>query len=289
MGTVTLPYNPQPGDPEDITQITADLAAIVTAINGNLDAVNVTTAAAVAQGSTNANGAGTASTLARSDHTHLIRGLERLAADPSTSNFVGRRYHRTTDNLERLCIDATGSGTWVTAGNYAAADLPTHASRHASGGTDALPTGAITDPMVNRTRYRAVPAADVSPAAATWTNFVTLTGVVVTGTQTVLVMGTVKVSNGGAAIRTCGMRVQRRINAGAYATEFVVGTWTMPASGTGGDNQNVAFTESLSLGVGTHDFKLDVYADAISVNFVKTPSFGTESGPGSRLLVVVGG
>src|SRR3954470_5905866 len=100
MGTVTLPYNPQPGDPEDITQITADLAAIVTAINGNLDTANVSTAAAVAQGATNANGAGTAGTLARSDHTHLIRGLERLAADPTTSNFVGRRYHRTTDNAE---------------------------------------------------------------------------------------------------------------------------------------------------------------------------------------------
>lgn len=289
MTAVALPYpGIAAGQAEDIGQVMANFQAILTAINGNLDAGNISTAAAIAQGATSANGAGTAATLARSDHTHLVQGLERLAADPTTGNFVGRRYHRTTDNLERLCIDATGSGTYATAGNYTAAALPAHGSRHAAG-DDPLANGAVTDAMVNRTRYRGVPAADVSPAATTWTNFITLTGVVVAATTTVLVFGRVKVSNGGAAIRTCMTRIQRRLNAGAYATEFVHGSWTMPASGSGGDNQTHCFAESLQLAAGTHDFKWDVYADAISVNFVKTPSAGGESGAGSTLLVVVGG
>lgn len=37
----SIPYNPQAGDPEDISQIMADFGAILFVLNGNLDETNV--------------------------------------------------------------------------------------------------------------------------------------------------------------------------------------------------------------------------------------------------------
>lgn len=48
MAQITLPYRPVNGNPEDISQIIADLDAILAQINGNLDNSNVAAAAAIA-------------------------------------------------------------------------------------------------------------------------------------------------------------------------------------------------------------------------------------------------
>lgn len=47
MTLVALPYNPQPGDPEDITQITADFAAILAVLNGDIRSDNISPLAAI--------------------------------------------------------------------------------------------------------------------------------------------------------------------------------------------------------------------------------------------------
>jgi hypothetical protein len=105
MATVTLPFTPDGNDTKDIGQIMADFQAILDELNGNLQAsVNVAVATAVTQSGT-ANGPGSSSNLARSDHTHLIQGLEQRTAPPSSGHFVGRLYVDTTTKLLMVCVD----------------------------------------------------------------------------------------------------------------------------------------------------------------------------------------
>jgi hypothetical protein len=286
----TLPYAINAGDVADASKVQADLNALLGAINGGLDTANVTTAAALATG--RANAVGVASTLARSDHTHAVNGSEALTADPATGNFVGRRYFNTSSNVERMCINAAGAGTWITVANMAAADLPAHASRHASGGGDDLSDGGIVDRMMGRPMHKAVPAADVTPSAATWTDFITLSGVVLQGVQTVFLLGVVHVYSTAGAQRSAVVRIQSRVGGGAYSTIHLTGALNLGLSGAVGSQGMFPLANAFSIGTAatatTWDFKVGVYADAINVTFDKTASNGGDTGPASVLTAVVG-
>ena len=106
MGTITLPHRPAGSDTRQIAQILADFDAILAQANGNLQAsTNVAVATAVTNDG-NANAAGSSSSLARADHTHMIQGVERRTGDPSSGHFVGRLYFNTTTEKIRVCLDA---------------------------------------------------------------------------------------------------------------------------------------------------------------------------------------
>lgn len=138
MSTLVYPDVITANTTADATQVESNFLAISTVINGSLEmGTNVAAAAPIAQTSASLQ-AGASTSGARSDHAHVIRCTEQLTADPSSSNFVGRRYFNTSTLKERLCIATAASGTWVTMGNYSAADLPTHASAHGATGADQI-------------------------------------------------------------------------------------------------------------------------------------------------------
>jgi len=133
LSTLTFPFSFSSGTLADANQVNSDFAAVATVVNGNLEAsTNVKVAAPIAQTSA-AIAAGSSLSLARADHAHTIQCTEQLAANPSTGNFIGRRYFNTSTLKEMLCIATGGSGTWVVMANYSSADLPAHASNHTTG------------------------------------------------------------------------------------------------------------------------------------------------------------
>ncbi len=195
MGLVATPNIFVPGTTADATQVNADVAAIVFELNGNINGDNVdSTQGPVPIGTRNLTGI--SQSIALADHEHIVQGFEQLTADPSTGNKVGRKYFNTVTLEERMCIDATGSGTWVTSGNPTATELVVHAAQHMDGAHDPLPDNILTDHMfAARTITSASMSGDVSMPADTW---VTLCSVDVTtiGLQTLDVKLHVKISNG---------------------------------------------------------------------------------------------
>lgn len=211
MATLTLPFNPQPGGDEDVTQVMANFNALVALVNGNLEAstnISVGTPAALTGASSDA---GTSASLARSDHTHIVRGTEELTADPTTGNFIGREYMNTSSLKKRLCINAAGSGTWVTSGNYDTSDMPLHAANHSQGGSDALASNAISAAMMGRAlAATATMSADTFLGNGAWADLITPINVTATGTQLCAFSGLVLLENtesGGPNLRNCSLRL----------------------------------------------------------------------------------
>lgn len=133
MSTLTYPNTLTPNTTADANQVMANFNAAGTVVNGNLESsTNVKTAVPIAQTSASIL-EGSSASLARADHSHVVRSFEQLTADPTTNNFVGRCYNNTSTTKIRMCINAGGSGTWITIGNLAAADLPAHALSHTFG------------------------------------------------------------------------------------------------------------------------------------------------------------
>jgi len=193
MTTVTEAFPLVPGTLADADALEADLSGIRTVINGQLEmGVNVQAGAAAAcDGDTSSPGSSLQGSHA--DHTHAIRGLEALSADPSAR--VGREYFNTVTKQTKLCI-GVGPDLWVVTGNMSGTDLPTHASRHASGGADALPANSVDQTMFKaRTLYQAFPGGDITVSANTWTDVATGLVVTVTGTQLVWLFGALAITN----------------------------------------------------------------------------------------------
>lgn len=137
MSTIVFPYTLTPDTTADATQVQSNFTEIATVVNGNLDANNIaTTTPGALTGAVLA--AGSSSSLARADHRHTVQSFELLSADPSSGNFVNRMYMNSSTGKVRQCTATAGSGTWVTAGNYGATDLPAHAAQHVAGGDDLL-------------------------------------------------------------------------------------------------------------------------------------------------------
>ncbi len=114
MAAITIPNRPLGSDTRVIAQILADFDAILAQANGNLESsTNVKVGVSGSTLDGNASAEGSSSSLARADHTHMIQGVERRAADPTTSNFVGRLYFNTTTERLMYCIDTGGSGTFI--------------------------------------------------------------------------------------------------------------------------------------------------------------------------------
>lgn len=193
MTTISQPFPLVAHTLADADQLQADVAQIIATVNGNLEAdVNVIAGASSAIDGDTSN-PGSSNAVARSDHTHTVRGLEVLAADPVGK--LGRMYFRSVDKAIRLCI-LTSPDTWITIGNLTAADLPLHASRHGSGASDPLPPNAVDQTMFKaRTIYQAVPGSDINPSANAWTDVATGLVVTVTGTQLVWLIGTLAITN----------------------------------------------------------------------------------------------
>src|SRR6476469_2802518 len=145
MTTISQPFPLIPGTLADADQVQADVAQIISAVNGNLEAgVNVMAGPSRAIDGDNSNPGGS-NLVSRSDHTHTVRGVETLTADPAPK--VGRLYYNTVTNQLRMCI-LVAPATWITVGNLAATDLPAHASRHASGGADPLSANSVAETML---------------------------------------------------------------------------------------------------------------------------------------------
>lgn len=193
MTTVSQPFPLVAHTLADADQVQADLAQIIATINGNLEAdVNVIAGPSSAiDGDSSSPGGSNA--VARSDHTHTVRGFEVLAADPIGK--LGRHYFNSVTKAVRLCI-LTSPDTWITVGNLTAADLPLHSARHASGSSDPLPANAVDETMFKaRTIFTGVPAADVSPSANAWTDVVTGLTPTITNSQVAWLVINAGVSN----------------------------------------------------------------------------------------------
>lgn len=244
MAEVNLPFNIKNGDGLDADQVMANDQILAQSINGGLEAgSNVTTAAAVTQVG-NANAEGTAATVARSDHTHIIQGVENLTADPTTGNFEGRVFWNTTANVFRYYDGAT----WFDL-TPSAASLIVHAAQHKDGGHDPLPDNTITDHMrAARTNVvTASQSADVNGlSTGGFTDLTGLTAVAFTtnGIQTLrfdlafVLQATANAPNGAvrvidvtAANTTIWMSPVVQINNGQQTGVWGSFTYTVPVAG----------------------------------------------------------
>jgi hypothetical protein len=278
VGLVALPYDPQPHEIDDITQVNANLAAILAAVNGGLDATNIVTGAPPNPLDGNTPGIGVLAALARADHGHVIQGMERLSADPTTGNEVGREYFNTVTLEKRLCINDAGAGTWVTNGNPTAAELVIHAAQHKDGGHDPLPDGILTDHMkAARTVFSASQAADVNAISTTGYTTVASLSVTTVGAQTLLIL----VSHHAGEhvwLAPQGRRARRRYDGGGQPHD--------PPSSAEGHRQHggadqvpieFAFVYTTPVAGGVRSLQLAAGADGAGVNIVKSAAFNADS------------
>ena len=284
MGAVALPYNPQPGEPEDITQIMANLNAILAQVNGNLEsAVNVRVAAAGPL-TGEANTEGGSASLARADHAHIVRGVEQLAAEPTTGHFVGRKYFNTSSGKAFICT-AVSPATYVPYANIAADDLVTHAARHASGGADALPNGAVSNAMLGRTFVETVLAANVALVDSAFTDIVSVT-FTCAGSQVVSLVGAAGWTNSGTAQGRVGLSFWE-------GTSELAGQRLQQVSATGGANdqgtEDFALVRTFS--DGSHTVKLRAWKDGganADVTVYPTSVYGGKTFNPTRIQALVG-
>lgn len=288
MGDVILPFNFVDGDDAEAGQVMANDQAIAATVNGSLEAgTNIRTGVPTVQTSQGGLSEGAAPTIMRSDAQFVIRGVEPLAADPATSNFPGRVYFNTSTLQIRQCTDPTGTGTWITIGNLQAADLPTHGARHASGGADPLPANSIAASMLARSGFvSALPTGDITLTTSAWTD-------VITG---------VTVSTQGASGQSCLFVMNINWSAGANAgnlnfrlqdptpaTVWRSGANGFAASGgtSGNDQEARTFTAAVNV-TGTKVYKLQAFTGVAGVQIKATMTAGTETGPSTRMDVLVG-
>lgn len=288
MGAINLPHIIANGDPLDADQVMADLQAITTVANGGLQAnSNVAAAAAVSQiGAANAEGV--AATLARSDHTHILQGVESGTADPTTGNFIGRLYFRTDLIKLKMCIATGGSGTWAVIANMAAADVPIHAAEHLTGGHDPLPNNIITAGMhASQAIFSATMSASVTSISTTsYTTLVDL-AVTTTGIQTILVLVHVKSTNVHATNKPqVGIRVVDQ-TAGGTPTIFRSSPWGLAAAGSL-DSLSMSFMFAYTTPAGgARTLRLAAGSDVLDVTMVKSTTFNSDAFVPAHLTAVV--
>lgn len=278
MGAINLPYIIANGDALDADKVMADLQAITGIANGSLQAnSNVSTAAAVSQiGAANAEGV--AATLARSDHTHILQGVESGTADPTTSNFIGRLFFRTDLLKLKMCIATAGSGTWVVIANYAAADVPIHGAEHAAGGHDPLANNSIATAMRDdQTVQSATLSGDVtgiSTSAYTTIQDLTLT---TTGVQTAIISVALCVANTHASnIPQVSARVTDQ-TAGGTPTISRSPAVKLPVSG-GAGRKMIAWTFFYTVpATGARTLRVAAGCDVAAVDVLRQASFNADT------------
>lgn len=289
MAQVVYPFNPQNGDDADVSLIDSNFQTVAVQVNGNLEAgVNVRTGAPTVQDSTSGLSEGSANTLMRSDAQFILRGFEQLAADPATNNKVGREYFNTATLQKRLCIDPTGTGTWITTGNLAATDLPNHSSRHAVGGPDALPNNSVAGSMLGRSGFIAgtCSASTVTIQSGTWTDIITGVTVTASGTsgQAALFAVNVGLNVTNSNAPTIHFRVQDDTPTSVWRTTG----HNMGANGTSNQTKVLAFPFLVNV-VGTKIYKLQAVADATGCNVTRdATSVVGETGTATLMQVLVG-
>lgn len=289
MGLVALPYDPQPHEIDDITQVNANLAAILAAVNGGLDATNIVTGAPPNPLDGNTPGIGVLAALARADHGHVIQGMERLSADPTTGNEVGREYFNTVTLEKRLCINDAGAGTWVTNGNPTAAELVIHAAQHKDGGHDPLPDGILTDHMKSaRTIYTATQAADVNAiSTAAFTTIASLS-VTTVGIQTLQVTIHLKASNTSGANKPLVACRVVDVTAGGTPTIFRSRGHQLGIAGGGSDAADLTYSFYYTVPAGgVRSLILSAGSDLGTVNVIKSVSFNGDTFVPTNLQAVI--
>jgi hypothetical protein len=239
VGLIALPYTLTPGTTARAGEVMADLVAIISAANGNLDGDNIATGNSVATGPSTSSGSGT--DIALANHTHAVQGMEALSADPVTGNFVGREYFNTSTLKVRLCVATGGVGTWLTTGNLSASELPAHGSRHATGGGDPLAANSVDATMrASQTVATATQASDVLLPASTWTTIVDLS-VSTTNAQTLAcALHNQVVNSSGSAQPTVFFRVQD--HTASDVTIFRSERTRLDTTATGNDRQTPGYT-----------------------------------------------
>lgn len=239
MGLVAEPYTLTPGQPARASEVMANLIAILNALNGGIDGDNAVTGTAVATGPSSSAGSGT--DLALANHTHAVKGVENLSADPSTGNEVGRLYFNTSTLKLRMCIATGGSGTWLTVANLSASELVVHASQHATGGDDPLPDNVVaTNMRGSQTPATATQASDVLLPASTWTTIVDLS-VSTTNVQTLAcALHNQVVNSSGSAQPTVFFRVLD--HTASDVTIFRSERTRLDTTATGNDRQTPGYT-----------------------------------------------
>ncbi len=209
MGAINLPNNIQNDDDLDAGVAMANWQAITQVANGGLEAAtNVSTDTAVTQpGSTNSEG--TAATLARSDHLHLIQGFENLASDPTTGNFKGRVYWNTATLELRYCTDSSGTGTWASL-TPTALELVIHAAQHKDGGHDPLADNTITDHMfaAKTNIWTAMLVSDSANFSGTaWTDIISSIPVTTVTAQTLAISINLRFNNADSSSHNAAFRL----------------------------------------------------------------------------------
>lgn len=283
MTTIPEPFALTPGQTADANQLEADLAAIRTICNGSLEmGVNVQAGTPSALDGSSLL-AGSSLLGARADHQHIVRGVEQLTADPTGTQTPGRLYYNTTTNQFRLCIAATP--TWITIGNMAASDLPTHASRHATGGADPLSNNSISEPMfAARTITTGLPSADVTLSANAWTDIITGVSPTITATQAATIYVNAGFNNSsGSNTPKVAFRVLDQ-NATVLHQTYPA---QMGTSGGGNDQRPVSFSVPVSFAA-SPTLKLQADADTTGVTVWKSNTANGSTFGVTRMSVVVG-
>lgn len=287
MTLAAITYRPTSGTPEDIAQIIADFDQILNVINGLLEAdINVQADGPVTVKG-NANTAGSSSALARSDHQHIVQGVENVAALPTTGNFLGRKVFLTTDNKHYSCTDTADTGTWEPYSNLDAADVPAHASRHGDGGADEIPVNGIAEDMLKaRTIVEGLATGNITPPANTWSAIATLT-VTTENAQTVDIYVFVRATNGAGSARNVGVRV-RDLTADPDDTIHMRAGEGLAAVGSAHDQyvDGWSFPHNFTTD-GEHNLQLEVCADGGTVTFFEDHTFNGDTQPATYFVAVI--
>jgi hypothetical protein len=283
-----FPHRPNSGDPEIVEQIIQDMDTIQGIINGDLQGetnVKVAPPTGVVTGNTNSEGSSDA--VSRSDHTHIIRGVEQLSANPTASNFPGRVYFNTTTNQHMVCTE-TVTPTFVAFSNVAAADVAIHGARHATGGADPLANLGVSSAMLGRSVQTTGLAANVTNVKTSWLTILTMSQIVLPGAQVVTFTGKLLGQNTTGADERLAWQIIDVDNANA----FVCGTqgFFVPSGTTGG----CPVSDIVNAPIGNHTYRLQATIQGVNsssngFDILQTNSVGTPAQPLlSYLSLVVG-
>lgn len=278
MGAINLPYQIENGDGLDADTAMANWIQIVNVANGLLEASsNVRVAAPSASNAGNANSEGTSASLSRSDHAHVIQGVENVTAAPSIGNFEGRLVFDTSSGQLLMCTDAVAP-TFIAVGNLVATDLVAHGAQHKDAGDDPLPDNTLTDHMfaAKANIFTAeLTSAHSGISSSSYSTIIDLS-VTTTGQQTLGVAVNIRFQNGAAAQRLAAFRVVDVTNSNTTIFKSI-----QHQLGTSGGGSDAAWLSAhfyyTTPATGSRTLRLQAGADGATVNVSGSGTFNGDA------------
>lgn len=260
MTRMNIPFRPASGDDEIVEQLIQDFDHVQDIANGQLQAnTNFKVTAPPSPLDGDANAEGISDSGARADHTHVIRGMERLAAAPTGSHKLGRVFYDTTTDQYKVCTDDV-VGTYEAFTNQAAADVAVHGSRHGVGGGDELPDGGVVADMLGRSVQTTNLPNVLSNVQATWVIALSMSQITLPVSQVVTFNGLMLFNNTSGDNGRMAYRILDTDNANVFVAGKY-GAYVATAT-TGGLN----ISDIKQQAAGNHTYRLELLCQSVTHN-----------------------